>query len=83
VRARVRIRADVTSQPRKLGGEPMNPRAVCPVCGQTVATHDGRLVRHHGTQMRWSGRRWFRTTCQGSGADLHDHTHPAAKEASL
>ena len=41
--------------------------AACPVCGQTVATHDGRLVRHHGTQMRWSGARWFRTTCRGSG----------------
>lgn len=41
--------------------------ATCPVCGQTVATHDGRLVRHHGTQMRWSGARWFRTTCRGSG----------------
>jgi len=39
----------------------------CPVCRHEVPIRDGRLIRHHGDQMRWSGVRWFRTTCTGSG----------------
>jgi ribosomal protein S27AE len=48
--------------------------AICPACGQLVATHGGHLARHKGTTMRWSGGRWFRGTCRGSGRRLVEAT---------
>lgn len=41
---------------------------LCPVCHRDVALSPrGTFIRHSGRTMRWSGRRWFRTTCRGSG----------------
>jgi hypothetical protein len=41
---------------------------VCPVCLEfQLLRPDGTIATHKGATMRWTGRRWFRTTCRGTG----------------
>jgi hypothetical protein len=39
----------------------------CPSCHTQHPLRNGRIAHHKSPTMRWSGRRWFRDTCNGTG----------------